>query len=496
MSFEKLDQYTMSQGKSKAVIKKITSKITISGVPMTIITYKPAMHMPDDYLYNKFPELQAILPRGCSFIIIPSDDGTNHIIRAFGIRKFGGYKPTDDDDVQDIILSEKNSKYVDNSIITLDGRSLSDVSSIVYTEKSNGENMKCGLFTHNSQIYLWAGSKMTVNIWTSDEPFNACGLTKDNHAEYPGETICTIWSKFYLQLSETNRTYLNDLFISEQIISFIGEINRPWAEHIIPISHTFVEFFTILDNDGISIVPKRAFEIFKQIGLTVKDESDIKEYGFYHVPFTVFDCPCDELNLTVKNISNEIINTSNHPNVRTEGGVLYLCDKESNIVSLVKVKNDWYTFWRRVREQCKNKKTTFSSIKQAIRKLNFTDSYETNVEIWCIWAEYFFNHFSSLPEEEQENILKCTYASYVSKFVSDNFDNIKIPAKEELDVMIHNLEQDKIQLRQELTQLFAIKKASTDTLNTETDVKIASFLNCVKNIDNKIKDFRQIMFKS
>jgi len=492
MSFEELDEYTKSTKKSKGIIKKQTTEIDISGVRLTIITYKPARHMPDDYLYNKYPKLQEILPRGCSFIIIPLDDGTSNIIRAFGIRKFGGFKSTDDDDVQDIILSEKNSKYVNTSIITLNGGNLSKVSSIVYTEKSNGENMKCGLFMHNSEIYLWAGSKMTVNIWKSDEPFNACGLTNDNHAEYPGQTICTIWSKFYLQLSESNRMYLNDLFISKQVISFIGEINRPWAEHIIPISHTFVEFFTILDNDGISIVPKRAFEIFKHIGLSVKDESNIKEYGFYHVEFKTFDCPCDELNLTVKNISNEIINSSNHPNVRTEGGVLYICDKESNILALVKVKNDWYTFWRRVREQCKNKKTTESSIKQAIRKMNFTDSYETNVEIWCVWAECFFNHFSSLSEEEQENILKCTYASYVSKFVSDNFDNIKIPTKDELDVMMHNLEQEKIQLRQEL----AIKKASTDTLTDEVDVKISTFLNRIKDIDNKIKDYGRITFKS
>ena len=267
---------------NKRKIKVKKEEVTVNDVLMRLITFKPAKHQCDDILYKRNKILRDIFPRGCSFICLPN----GNIIRAFGTRKFVGYESIHDDDKQDLILSGKMD-INDNDFISLSNRKITDTKKIYYTEKSNGENAKCGGFDYDGEFYLWAGSKMTIKVWKADEPINLCNLKEIDHGDYPNDTICTLWSKFYLSLNQQRRTYLEELFNSLTVTSFVGEINRPWGEHMVPISHLFIEFFTLLDVDGISMSPKETFTILGKFGLRVKDEDNIPEYGFYHVPLNL-----------------------------------------------------------------------------------------------------------------------------------------------------------------------------------------------------------------
>jgi len=493
-----LNEYIVKKGRRPRLVKSNIVEVDVSGVVMTIVTYKPARYGTDDAMYRKNPVLGKILPRGCSFIILPSlvEGEEVDVVRLFGTRKFGGFKPSDDDDVQDKMFSGKNC--VNNGIITLDGRELLDVRSIVYTEKSNGENMKSGLFVHNDVVYLMAGSKMTANIWKADTPFEGCGLTEDDHAPNPGETICTMWSKFYLQLTESDRVSLVKMFTSGMVLSFVAEINRPWGEHMVPISHIFIEFFTVLDHNGIPMSPKDSFKIFQSLGLSVKNEEEFGEIGFYHVPFKTFDCPEGELGATVQRISDEIIHASDSPTVKTEGGVFVLCDENGVVVAFVKVKNDWYAYWRRVREQCKRQETTLPSLKAAIRRLTFLNSYEENVEKWVIWAELFFTHFRSLSEEKQKYVLAIKYASYVAEFVAENTD-FEARLQQFVDEKPTRLQQfvdEKATLEATIVDLKAQKETLSGVDAGEVGMKVFHLLKKVTILNAQIKEIREMLSRS
>ena len=480
-----LKSYTKRAGKRPRLLQCKRETVDVNGVQMELITYKPHRHQPDDLMYGRNPKLRTILPRGCSFIVLPS-----YVVRAFGTRKFGGYKPTDEDERQDQILSGKAN--ADDEITTLEGRYLSEVTNIVYTEKSNGENMKCGLFVYEDVIYLWAGSKMTVKVWDASVPFEGCGLTDEDHAPYPGETICTMWSKFFLGLSEERHDYLVKLFTSGAVLSFVAEVNRPWCEHMVPISHTFVEFFTALNGEGISMFPAHSFKIFKSLGLGVKDESSLpaEGYGFYHVPFKAYKCDADCLDEIVQKISSEIIHKENSPIVSMEGGVLYLCDESGEVVALVKVKNDWYAFWRRVREQSKGNNTTVRSLRASIRRLTFLNTFSENVEKWLVWAELFFTHFRSLDENAKKYVLRTKYASTVAEFVAKNMANFRLPTREDFEAEISRLTSKKETIQAKTTELQTRKATLSGEEAGKIGKQIGGLRKSVQELDKKMKDLQ------
>lgn len=489
-----LKPYTKRAGKRPRLLQCKQETVDVGGVSMELITYKPHRHQPDDLMYGRNPELRTILPRGCSFIVLPLSERTEAtVIRAFGTRKFGGYKPTDEDERQDQILSGKSSgSSANDEIITIEGRDLSEVTNIVYTEKSNGENMKCGLFVFKDVIYLWAGSKMTVKVWDASVPVDDCRLTDEDHAPYPGETICTMWSKFFLGLSEERRGYIVKLFTSGAVLSFVAEVNRPWCEHMVPISHTFVEFFTTLNSEGISMSVAHSFKIFKSLGLGVKDESSLpaEGYGFYHVPFKAYKCTVDGLDQTVQKISSEIIHKENSPVVSTEGGVLYLCDESGEVVALVKVKNDWYAFWRRVREQSKNVKTSVKSLRASIRHLTFLSTFGENVEKWLVWAELFFTHFRSLDDDAKKYVLRTKYASMVAEFVAKNMANFRLPTREDFEAEISRLTSEKETIQAKTTELQTQKATLSGEEAGKIGKEIGGLRKNVWGLDKKLNDLQ------
>jgi hypothetical protein len=427
--------------------------------------------------------LRNIFPRGCSFICLPN----GNIIRAFGTRKFVGYESIHDDDKQDLILSGKMD-INDNDFISLSDRKITDTKKIYYTEKSNGENCKCGGFYYDGVFYLWAGSKMTINVWKADGPINLCNLTETDHGNYPNDTICTLWSKFYLSLNEQRRNYLEGLFNSLTVTSFVGEINRPWSEHIVPISHVFIEFFTLLDTDGISMSPKETFSILRKFGLRVKDEDNIPEYGFYHVPFKCYDVDNFlEMPSKIEDIAKEKINFSNEPYVKTEGGVFYFVDKLENVIALTKYKNDWYFFWRRVREQCKGKHTTHKSIETSIRKLVFLDSYEQNIEKWVVCAKMFFTFYKEQSESDKKYIIRSNYATTVKDFIDGNIANFTVPTKEDYQKLLEKSFGEKNKIIFEINDLEEKKKNLRGEEAGKVGKAISKCKNCLKNVVGKIK---------
>ena len=467
---------------NKRKIEVKDEEVNVNCVLMRLVTFKPAKYQCDDILYERNKILRDIFPRGCSFICLPN----GNIICAFGSRKFTGYKSIHDDNNQDLILSGKMD-INENNFICLYDRKITDTKLIYYTEKSNGENCKCGGFFYDKVFYLWAGSKMTINVWKADEPINRCNLKETDHGNYPNDTICTLWSKFYISLNEQRRKYLEGLFSSLTVTSFVGEINRPWGEHMVPITHLFIEFFTLLDVNGISMSPNVTFSILRKFGLGVKDEDNIPDYGFYHVPFKCYHVnDFSKMSSYIEDITKDKINYTNEPYVKTEGAVFYFVDKIENVIGLTKYKNDWYFFWRRVREQCRRNRT-IEQIEESIRKLVFLDSYEQNIEKWVVWAKMFLTFYNELSKSDQKYIISTKYATTVKNFIDRNIENFTIPTKEDYQKLLEELFEEKNKIISEINVLKEKKKNLRGKKAGEVGKAITKCTNCLKNVIDKIK---------
>ena len=134
----------------------------------------------------------------CSHAEFQSSRRMKPQILFFGIPKFSGASKDDDDD----LTGAKKTDFFKADNFLTPGKSLKDVSQIFVTEKSNGENAKVGIVLIEGKVYLWSGSKQTVTITDPVVDPKLCGLTEEEHSDYPGNTIAQLWWNYWNSLSQ------------------------------------------------------------------------------------------------------------------------------------------------------------------------------------------------------------------------------------------------------------------------------------------------------
>ena len=312
----------------------------------------------DDGLYTVSPVIRALLPRGLHRVearCVDTDETSGFFFR--GIPKFTGLIASDED--------EKSNSHRSSSAFFYRGKTMKDAATFFRTLKSNGENAKMSLRRLDGILYLLAGSKNTCLIWPADEPstkyypaHSPPSLSSDASMEslgadgpgfFPAPHIAKVFSKYFMSLGEEGRHRFEADFQRLGLTTIMGEINRPWGEHLIPIEKLYMECFTVLaESDGLPLPAKDAFGFFTRHGLSSYEPNGRKDDGdvttpMYHVPFSIHRIA--ELEACVVDIRRR---------KRCEGAVLYLCDASGETIGLVKVKATDYVVRRRLRESLKH----------------------------------------------------------------------------------------------------------------------------------------------
>lgn len=328
-----------------------------------LFNYKFGQRAPDEKLYASSRVLQCLFPRGVSVL---SKDGVPQNL-FFGIPKFSGASKDDDDD----LTGAKKTDFFKADNFLTPGKSLKDVHQIFVTEKSNGENAKVGLVLIEGKVYLWSGSKQTVTITDPEVDPKLCGLTEEEHKRYPGKTIAQMWWNYWNSLSEASKTYLKGEFSSGNITTIMGEVNRPWSEHLVPITKPRLDLFTLLGRDGIAVSPHKFLNWCNQMGIKEGDEGVVRVQISVHNLEQGQSAPAE-----VERIKKELQEkTRDLKSVTTEGNVLYLTDAAGEVVQVVKVKSFAYTIVRGIREAAGN--AFFRLKKEQLKQLTFEDVIKT-----------------------------------------------------------------------------------------------------------------------
>ena len=291
----------------------------------------------DDTVYLISEVLRTYLPRGCH--VITATNKTTGNITTFmfnGIPKFSGLQPDDED--------EESGARAD--AFFFERKTMADAKEVFVTEKSNGENAKLSARRIDGILYLIAGSKTTCSIWPADEHFSKSHPLKEGETcdSYPSTLICWLYSEWFLGLSEELKT----LFIAEfekhnYCATIMAELNQVDAQHIVPFKKTCLVFFAIPGPDGKSLYVKYVLEFFKSLGLTELDASDA----------TVCHVNMRKVEITSETDFTDLVYAI-RSGTNSEGAVLYLFDKDKNLIGLAKVKKVWYTKRRRIRELFRN----------------------------------------------------------------------------------------------------------------------------------------------
>lgn len=400
-----------------------------------LFNYKFGQKAPDEKLYASSRVLQCLFPRGVSVL---SKDGVPQNL-FFGIPKFSGASKDDDDD----LTGAKKTDFFKADNFLTPGKSLKDVLQIFVTEKSNGENAKVGLVLIEGKVYLWSGSKQTVTITDPEVDPKLCGLTEEEHSPYPGNTIAQMWWNYWSSISEASKAYLTGEFSSGNITTFMGEINTPWSEHLVPITKPRLDLFTFLGKDGIAVSPHKFLNWCNQMGIKEGDE------GVVRVQISVYNLEQGQsAPAEVERIKEELQRSTRDLNsVTTEGYVLYLIDAIGEVVQVVKVKSFAYTIVRGIREAAGNaffrlrKLTTFEDVIKTLRKrllsaanksflAGWSEGLKVEAEKWALaYGKLIldgFESYSNLGEWQEAKM-----SLYRGKFAT-NWRDVFAPRCEEL----------------------------------------------------------------
>lgn len=260
----------------------------------------------DDAIYTASQFLRLHMPRGMAVY----DDGTDFfVIRGF--LKFTGLSSGDEDEA---------STATDNTGAFLyGGKTMSDCSRFIVTEKSNGENGKLAIRRCKDGSYIiFAGSKNAMKYWKRGDSIPLAEFFSESYV--PSEMI-SLWVHDYC--NKANDEFFKTVTDNEWTLMF--EINHPDSEHVFPIEEMRMDFVSILDSKAHPINCQTTFEFFSTHSLTC-------------VPYSIH-CS-DELVKIVEDTRNR---------TDTEGVVIYLYD-DKQCIGLIKIKTDYYVVARAIRE--------------------------------------------------------------------------------------------------------------------------------------------------
>ena len=266
----------------------------------------------DDAIYTASELLRLHMPRGMAVF----DDGTDFFV-VRGFLKFTGICSGDED--------EHSSATENTDAFMYSGKTLSDCSRFISTEKSNGENGKWAIRRCCDGSYIiFAGSKNAMKYWKmGTNP--ASEFTSDEYMP------CEAVARWVYDYCKNMTDYTRDKFfktVADNEWTLMFEINHPDSEHVFPIHEMRMDFVSILDSKGRPIDCEMSFEFFT-------------EYDITHVPYSIHDYTTESFNGIID---------STRSRTDTEGIVIYLYDADSQCIGLIKIKTDYYVIARAIRE--------------------------------------------------------------------------------------------------------------------------------------------------
>ena len=336
---------TLSEFKSKKVIKSIRSSFIVNGIEYEMYDHSPANGKNEDKLY-KDPILRRILPRG--LCVIKVDGVVVHIVT--GICKFGYDGDYEMDASCEIVTKQ-------------------------FVEKENGQCGHVSAFYYGGCNYLVFGSKMVHLIARTTH------LQEDiaSYTEKRYTVAVNIANKFVEQYSHTIANVTT--FCISHGVTLVCEAIFKHDQHIVDYHGTeSLKFFAItcVNESSGSLTwcnPSTACEHFQQFGLDI--------------PAKLIVAPSSEW----KSCEDEFRYAEN-----SEGAVVYCLDLEGNVVYIYKDKNCTYIFWRAVREQLRNRANT----KIFVERLNHPQFKDlSGKDELIIKAVQFRSFFFKLTQEEQ-----------------------------------------------------------------------------------------------
>lgn len=298
---------------------------------------------------DKFREWQRSFENACIYVTIFR-----------GIPKFTGLVSSDEDEVSASTDNHESFLYKNFSMEK-------DACGFVRTDKSNGENCKLsviclnGIDSSQNEIYAMAGSKNTCVIW----PFYHKNIYKiypemklktPRDQRIPVKCIVKLYAEWIENKDKTNRKWLRDVFINHMgghgSLTLMGEMNSPMSEHIIPIplETMFIELYAIINNgtrEGLPISVHKSIDLFKLFQMDRPSKAltgSILPKGSI-VSVNMNDHDIKEMDTVILKIRDDS---------RIEGSVLYIYNRNKDVIGLFKVKSTDYVVRRRLRERMKN----------------------------------------------------------------------------------------------------------------------------------------------
>ena len=104
-----------------------------------------------------------------------------------------------------------------------------------------------GLIEIDQVRYMLAGSKNTCLIWPADTPSREYFATTSSTDVLTAvgsdiaPNVAALFSIWYLAKSLEEQTAMFEDWCHAGMCTIMGELNRPWAEHLIPIKTLFLE---------------------------------------------------------------------------------------------------------------------------------------------------------------------------------------------------------------------------------------------------------------
>lgn len=333
----------------------------------------------DDYVYQKFPNIQVNIPRGLTLCKIMKEKDhvdKNDTIEFYDIciysnKKFKGISNQDEDNDEDDYREDQQQDNDDDNDYFIKNQ-IKD--KVIAMEKINGDALHFSGRYINDKFYLFIGSKKShiminkesdIDLYTNDR-FNVCKKFAKQ-----------VWKILYTKLTPEKRNILYDILHYTKITA-ICEILQSNYQHIVLIDNDndlyedkiiFLNFTLPFINDNNNIesngdILKSLTAFPPHIAIKI-----MNVLGFTCATYKIFDI---NDNISLENIRLE---------TNSEGKVLYYLNKENETIGMQKLKTIWYICLRALREKAKRFLTLIDKNK-SINIENEIDKRYDEIQKW------------------------------------------------------------------------------------------------------------------
>jgi len=345
---------------TNGTLKSVSKSSIFDGVEITTVDHTIKKRYDEDSLYID-PELRRLLPRGLCLIYI----GEVLVSALTGLQKFG---------YEGDYISPKKDRAV----------------SWVYTRKENGECGHVYAFSHDDIKYIVFGSKNVHMVLRASNIEDDLSLYMEERYKYANKI-----AKLFLDKHNSSLERVID-FCIEHNVTLTCEAIFLDSQHLVVYQEDSLKFFGIT-----SLIESEQSPITWCNPMIAKDHFISLELdSVTEIEFTNDHCEWEKIKEKIRSDFN------------SEGGVVYLLDKDGNVVFIFKFKNDMYVFWRAVREQMR-KLANNESLLRRLRDLHVTLPNSEEITMHALQ----FNAFFRLKSEEEQKLFFSQWNTYMTQFM-------------------------------------------------------------------------------